>query len=140
MRTGYGKALLVVTVSIPLHPDREYGQRSLEPCPSKPRVPTHMTCSPLAPGVVTSPAPRRTHKKYRKRGYKDETLNQTINVCRPCHSAIHRAHDEFTLAERFTTREQLLADESIGRFVAWARKQRITTKADANNNLLRYRR
>lgn len=83
---------------------------------------------------------RSTHKRYQKRGYTDEVLNRTIDVCRPCHSAIHRAHDARTLAERFTTREQLLADEEIRRFVAWARKQRTTTKADAKNNLLRYRR
>ncbi|CAM9517395.1 unnamed protein product [Ascophyllum nodosum] len=84
--------------------------------------------------------PRTTHKRYRKKGYSDEVLNRTIATCRPCHSAVHRAHDERTLAERFTTREELLQDEAIGRFVAWVQKQRVTKKEDAKNNVLRYRR
>ncbi len=67
-------------------------------------------------------------------------LNRTIAICRPCHSAVHRAHDAPTLAERFTTVEELLADETIARFVAWARKQRTTSVQDSRNNLLRYRR
>ncbi|CAM9963975.1 unnamed protein product [Scytosiphon promiscuus] len=84
--------------------------------------------------------PKSTHKRYRKKGYSDAVLNQTIAICRPCHSAVHRTHDAATLAERFTTPEELLADETIGRFVAWARKQRTTSKEDSRNNLLRYRR
>lgn len=83
---------------------------------------------------------RSTHKRYRKKGYTDAVLNRTITICRPCHSAVHRTHDATTLAESFTTPEELLADETIGRFVAWARKQRTTSKEDSRNNLLRYRR
>lgn len=83
---------------------------------------------------------RSTHKRYRKKGYADAVLNRTITICRPCHSAVHRAHDAAALAEHFTTLEALLADETIGRFVAWARKQRTTSVQDSRNNLLRYRR
>ncbi|CAN0516251.1 unnamed protein product, partial [Laminaria digitata] len=81
---------------------------------------------------------RSTHKRYRKKGYTDATLNRTIDICRPCHSAVHKAHGASALAESFTTREELLADEGIGRFVTWARKQKTTSSQDARNNLLHY--
>lgn len=99
-----------------------------------------LLCERLMPLTRHHVMPRSTHKRYRKKGYTEDVLKRTIDICRPCHSAIHRTHDALTLAERFTTREALLGDESISRFVAWARKQRVTSKADANNNLLHYRR
>lgn len=52
----------------------------------------------------------------------------------------HRAHDAMTLAERLTSREELLEDEAVGCFVAWAGMQHTTSKEEADNNLLRYRR
>ncbi|CAM9280461.1 unnamed protein product [Ectocarpus fasciculatus] len=97
-------------------------------------------CERLMPLTRHHVMPKSTHKRYRKKGYSDAVLNGTIAICRPCHSAVHRAHDALALAERFTTVEELLADETIGRFVAWARKQRTTSVQDSRNNLLRYRR
>ncbi|CAN0389338.1 unnamed protein product, partial [Ectocarpus sp. 13 AM-2016] len=94
-------------------------------------------CERLMPLTRHHVMPKSTHKRYRKKGYSDAVLNRTIAICRPCHSAVHRAHDALTLAERFTTVEELLADETIGRFVAWARKQRTTSVQDSRNNLLR---
>ncbi|CAN0321321.1 unnamed protein product [Ectocarpus sp. 12 AP-2014] len=97
-------------------------------------------CERLMPLTRHHVMPKSTHKRYRKKGYSDAVLHRTIAICRPCHSAVHRAHDALALAERFTTVEELLADETIGRFVAWARKQRTTSVQDSRNNLLRYRR
>mmetsp|Transcript_14469 Transcript_14469/g.20402 ORF Transcript_14469/g.20402 Transcript_14469/m.20402 type:complete len:263 (+) Transcript_14469:308-1096(+) len=51
-------------------------------------------------------------------------LNTTCNVCRPCHSAIHRAHDNVTLAEEYSTVQKLLGDENVYKFCKWASKQR----------------
>mmetsp|Transcript_19080 Transcript_19080/g.29383 ORF Transcript_19080/g.29383 Transcript_19080/m.29383 type:complete len:258 (-) Transcript_19080:54-827(-) len=51
-------------------------------------------------------------------------LGTTCNVCRPCHSAIHKAHDNVTLAVEYSTVEKLLSDENIYKFSKWASKQR----------------
>ena len=51
-------------------------------------------------------------------------LNRTCEVCRPCHSAIHRTHDNMTLAINYNTVDRLLADETIQKFCKWANKQR----------------
>ena len=51
-------------------------------------------------------------------------LTRTCDVCRPCHSTIHRTHDNMTLAIHFNTVEKLLTDEKILKFCKWANKQR----------------
>jgi hypothetical protein len=67
-------------------------------------------------------------------------MNTTLQVCRPCHSAIHSAHTEYELAEKYFTREALLADPTISKFCSWAERQKGTSVADARNPKLRYRR
>ncbi|KAG2432502.1 hypothetical protein HXX76_008847 [Chlamydomonas incerta] len=37
--------------------------------------------------------PRDVHAKYKRRALTAEQLNRGIDVCRPCHSAIHRTYD-----------------------------------------------
>lgn len=51
-------------------------------------------------------------------------LNQTSDICRPCHSAIHKTHDNMTLALNYNTVDQLLEDEQIYKFCQWASKQK----------------
>ena len=51
-------------------------------------------------------------------------LSRTCDVCRPCHSTIHRTHDNMTLAIHYNTVEKLLSDETIHKFCKWANKQR----------------
>lgn len=40
-----------------------------------------------------------------------EVLNACASICRPCHSAVHRSHDNDTLGQSFHTVALLLADE-----------------------------
>jgi len=51
-------------------------------------------------------------------------LQQTCDICRPCHTAVHMAHDNMTLALNYNTVEQLLEDEQIYKFCQWASKQK----------------
>ncbi|CAM9661674.1 unnamed protein product [Ectocarpus sp. 6 AP-2014] len=122
----------------PSNPEEEGGGSGEDDSVSEPGCCS--LCERLMPLTRHHVMPKSTHKRYRKKGYSDAVLNRTIAICRPCHSAVHRAHDALALAERFTTVEELLADETIGCFVAWARKQRTTSVQDSRNNLLRYRR
>ena len=55
---------------------------------------------------------------------RQKILTRTCDVCRPCHSTIHRTHDNMTLAIHFNTVEKLLTDETILKFCKWANKQR----------------
>ena len=45
-------------------------------------------------------------------------------LCGLCHKQIHRFYTELELAERLNTREALLAEPRVARFVSWARRQR----------------
>uniref|UniRef100_A0A7R9ZKQ2 Uncharacterized protein n=1 Tax=Craspedostauros australis TaxID=1486917 RepID=A0A7R9ZKQ2_9STRA len=51
--------------------------------------------------------------------------HHTIDICRPCHSQIHRTHDNMTLAMEYSTMEALLSDDSIRKFCKWANKQKV---------------
>jgi hypothetical protein len=51
-------------------------------------------------------------------------LARTCDICRPCHSAIHKAHDNMDLALNYNTLELLLADEQVYKFCKWASRQR----------------
>ena len=52
-------------------------------------------------------------------------MQETIAVCRDCHSSIHDLiPSEKELGRWYHTVDALLAHEKLGKFVAWVRKQR----------------
>jgi hypothetical protein len=53
-----------------------------------------------------------------------QLLHETCDICRPCHSAVHKAHDNMTLALSYNSVERILEDEQISKFCKWASKQR----------------
>ena len=48
----------------------------------------------------------------------------TCDICRPCHSMIHKCHDNWTLAMEYWSVERLLEDPQIYRFCRWASRQK----------------
>lgn len=65
--------------------------------------------------------PRRTHrlKRIRRAFDRAEREGAILHVCRPCHKQIHVLFDEKSLARDYRSREALLADPEMARFVAW---------------------
>lgn len=51
-------------------------------------------------------------------------VRQTCQICRPCHSMVHKTHSNMELATTYYTVDRLLADERILKFAMWASKQR----------------
>jgi len=69
--------------------------------------------------------PRMMHRRpYFQRRFSAEQLDSGIDVCRPCHDAVHRFFDEQTLGRELNTLQALLAREEIQRHVRWAARQR----------------
>ena len=66
--------------------------------------------------------PRTTHGKYLREGYSVDELNKGVDLCRPCHSAVHRAEDEKTLGAEWRTLDALLTHPAIIKWIAYARK------------------
>ncbi|CAJ1961643.1 unnamed protein product [Cylindrotheca closterium] len=48
----------------------------------------------------------------------------TADICRPCHSHVHKTHDNLTLAWSYSTVDLLLQDENIAKFCKWVSKQK----------------
>jgi len=51
-------------------------------------------------------------------------LHETCDICRQCHSTVHRTHTNMELALNYNSVEKLLEDEQISKFCKWASKQR----------------
>ena len=71
--------------------------------------------------------PRAVHRKkrYVQRFGKQEMRERALMLCRDCHAGIHDLiPDEKELADKYPTRELLLANEAIRKHVAWVRKQK----------------
>ena len=52
-------------------------------------------------------------------------LKRTCNICRACHSTVHRTYGNMTLATDFSTTQLLLQDEKICKYCKWASKQKV---------------
>ncbi len=68
--------------------------------------------------------PKTCHKNkwFRKNFSREQMRTRGIDVCRKCHSFIHKKFGEKYLGRELNTLEKLLADKTINTFVAWARK------------------
>ncbi|EPQ53041.1 hypothetical protein GLOTRDRAFT_79058 [Gloeophyllum trabeum ATCC 11539] len=69
--------------------------------------------------------PRSTHAKaLKKKWHPQDMLNSVAWLCRPCHSAVHRAASNEDLARSYYTLELLLEREDIQKWAKYASKQR----------------
>ncbi|MGK7891105.1 MAG: hypothetical protein AB4042_17385 [Leptolyngbyaceae cyanobacterium] len=70
--------------------------------------------------------PKKVHRRpYFKKNFSREVLNQGVDICRMCHSGIHRHYDEMVLAKSFSSLEALLADEALRKHFDWVAKQKV---------------
>jgi len=51
-------------------------------------------------------------------------IHDTCDICRQCHTAVHRTHANMDLALNYNSVEKLLEDEQISKFCKWASKQK----------------
>lgn len=65
--------------------------------------------------------PKSTHsrKSVRKKFDREQRVGAILMICKPCHKQIHVTLSEKELAMEFNTREALLAQADIARFVEW---------------------
>lgn len=70
--------------------------------------------------------PRACHKRgwFQRHFSKEDMQSRGIDICRTCHSFIHKLYDEKQLGQCFNTIDALLKDEKIQHFLHWAKRQR----------------
>lgn len=61
-----------------------------------------------------------------------QLLYRTCDICRPCHSAVHKTHENMELALSHSTIDLILEDTQIANFCKWASKQRVGRYAVKN--------
>lgn len=68
------------------------------------------------------PKSRHLNKRV-KRNYTTEQLNQTVNLCKPCHGHIHSVLTEKEMERDFNTIDKLLSYPEILKFVKWVKNK-----------------
>jgi hypothetical protein len=106
---------------------------------TKTKLPTCELCERTMPLIFHHLIPKTTHKKLAKKGCTLEQLSSGVNICRPCHSAIHKLISHMNMAQQYYTLDKLLGHEGVQKWVAYAAKQRPVA-LDHVDNGLRYRR
>jgi hypothetical protein len=70
--------------------------------------------------------PKKMHRRtYFKKNYSKPELAQGIDICRKCHTGLHKTYDEMQLAKQFSTIEAIIADPALSIHFAWVSKQKI---------------
>lgn len=70
--------------------------------------------------------PKEMHLKYIKKGFtRDYLMSNTLSICRPCHSAVHRAETNEMLASNFNTPESLITHPKIIKFVNYIKNKQF---------------
>lgn len=69
--------------------------------------------------------PRTCHRNkwFKKHFSKDDMQTRGIDVCRKCHSFIHKTFSEKELGRNFNTLEKILENEGVQRYRRWALKK-----------------
>ncbi len=69
--------------------------------------------------------PRMCHRnKWFKKNFSREQMQETVPLCRQCHSAVHKfVPREKDLGRHFYTLDLLKSHPQVAKFAAWASKQ-----------------
>ena len=99
-------------------------------------------CERVMPLTAHHLIPKTTHEKYLAMGgkYTKAFLSTCVDICRPCHSAVHKLIEEEVLASDFNTLELLLGDERVQKWINYARKQRPRSLEVGHSHVFKYRR
>lgn len=69
--------------------------------------------------------PRKLHRrKHFKKHFEKAELQNTISICRECHSGLHKMYDEMHLGKTLNTVDKLLRDPQVKKHVEWVARQR----------------
>ena len=91
-------------------------------------------CGRVRPLTFHHLIPRQLHRnKWFQRRFTREEMASGVDLCRDCHSAVHRFASEKELGRHYHTVEALLEHEQIGKFVRWIAKRggagKVSTRA-----------
>jgi len=83
-------------------------------------------CGRIKPLTFHHLIPRSLHKKrtVQARFDKTERVSRGLWICRLCHRQIHRLYSRRRLAEELNSREALVSEPEMEKFLSWARRQK----------------
>ncbi len=88
-------------------------------------------CHRTMPLTAHHMIPKSEHARYIKKGLTRQFLlgkDNVVDICLPCHSAVHRSESNAKLADECFTLERISSHPKIASFITYASKQRISQK------------
>ncbi|KAI9291300.1 hypothetical protein K502DRAFT_143255 [Neoconidiobolus thromboides FSU 785] len=87
-------------------------------------------CKRICPLTFHHLIPKETHSQMLKKGLFDKEYMRThgANICRMCHSAVHRTFSNKRLALEFNTVEKLSSNDDIQKWIKFAERQKVRIK------------
>ncbi|MBF7074535.1 hypothetical protein ISG33_14100 [Glaciecola sp. MH2013] len=71
--------------------------------------------------------PKKMHRRtYFKKHYSKQEMAQGIDICRQCHTGLHKAFSEMELAKRYASIEAIMAEPVLTEHFAWVAKQKVS--------------
>ncbi len=69
--------------------------------------------------------PRKLHRrKHFKKHFDKSELQATIQICRQCHSGLHKLFDEMQLGKTLNCINKLRQDPQVKKHIGWVARQR----------------
>ena len=78
--------------------------------------------------ITTTSSSTQLTDRAAQRHMARQMLQRVCLICRQCHTAVHRTHDNMTLAVEYNTIDKLIQEPAIYKFCKWASKQKISRK------------
>lgn len=69
------------------------------------------------------PKSRHRNKKNRKNFTREDVRTRVLWICRPCHTTIHNIFTIKELEYDYNTKEKILENEEVVKFIEWVKKQ-----------------
>jgi hypothetical protein len=69
------------------------------------------------------PKTLHSNKWFEKNFAKEDMRTRGLQVCKDCHSAIHRFIPEKELGRSYNTKEKLMAHDELSAFIQWVSKR-----------------
>lgn len=74
------------------------------------------------------PQINHSKNKFQRLFTKEDMKTRGIDICKDCHSTIHKLIDNKTLGLEYNTKEKLLEHEGVAKFVKWVSGQNKKVK------------
>lgn len=97
--------------------------------PRRSRFGTCLLCARKVDLTFHHLIPKKMHRRtYFKKHFTKQELASGIDICRLCHTGLHKTYTEMALAKSFFNIERIKADQQLQAHFLWVSKQKVSSQ------------